>query len=81
MDNKLTIKIDRATIERAKRYAKKHNTSLSRLVENYLGRLTSTEKRSYKNDPLIRSLSGIIQLDKDDHKSEYKDYLEKKYNK
>jgi len=81
MDSKLTIKVDKETIERAKRYAKKHNTSISRLVENYLGRLTSAEKKTYKSDPLIKSLSGIISLNNDDYKSEYRDYIEKKYSK
>ena len=81
MDNKFTIKIDKGTIERAKRYAKKHNTSVSRLVENYLGRLTESEKASFETDPLIKSLTGVITLSNVDDKEEYRAHLQKKYHK
>jgi predicted HicB family RNase H-like nuclease len=37
MDTKLTLKLDHAIIEQAKLYAKKKNTSLSKLIESYLG--------------------------------------------
>jgi predicted HicB family RNase H-like nuclease len=41
MDTKLTLKLEHAVIEKAKDYARKQKTSLSRLIENYLNHLTS----------------------------------------
>ena len=35
MDTKLTLKLDSVAIERARRYARRRGTSLSRLVEQY----------------------------------------------
>jgi hypothetical protein len=81
MDTKLTIKLDQQVIEKAKGYAKKQHTSLSRLIENYLKQITtSTEVSDREITPLVRSLSGIIDLPTD-HKGErdYGDYLNKKY--
>jgi hypothetical protein len=37
MDTKLTLKLNGDIIEQAKTYAKKKNTSLSKLIESYLG--------------------------------------------
>lgn len=42
MDTKLTLKLDNSIIEHAKRYAKDKNTSLSKLIESYLGKLVGT---------------------------------------
>jgi predicted HicB family RNase H-like nuclease len=36
MDAKLTLKLDKAVIEKAKIYAASHKKSLSGLIENYL---------------------------------------------
>jgi hypothetical protein len=80
MDNKLTLKLDGSVIERAKIYAKKKNTSLSQLVENYLGFLVEP-KEDNEITPLVKSLSGILDLPKDfDHKKSYKNHLVKKYS-
>ena len=69
MDTKLTIKLDSTIIEEAKVYAKKQNTSLSKLIENYLGVLMQPNKDS-KVTPLVKSLSGVIKLPKNfDHKA------------
>jgi len=40
MDSKLTLKLNQSVIEKAKQYAKEHNTGLSRLIENYLTAVT-----------------------------------------
>lgn len=39
MDAKLTLKLDSTIIEQAKIYAKDKNTSVSKLIESYLGLL------------------------------------------
>jgi hypothetical protein len=80
MDSKLTLKLEQSVIEKAKIYAKRQRTSLSRLIENYLLTITDEKGAHEKITPLVRSLSGIIDLPNDyDHKHDYADYLTKKY--
>ena len=80
MDTKLTLKLDEYIIEKAKDYAKEKRTSLSVLIENYLQKITSGNKREKKITPLVKSLSGIIDLPKGlDHKKDYTNYLINKY--
>ncbi len=81
MDTKLTLKLDESVIEKAKIYAKKQQTSLSRLIENYLFALTKEQQTENENiTPLVKSLSGIVHLAEDDmSSSDYAEYLTKKY--
>jgi hypothetical protein len=80
MDSKLTLKLEQDIIEKAKEYARTHNTSLSRMVEGYLQKLTESKEEKEKITPLVKSLSGIIDLPQDfDHKKDYSDFLVKKY--
>jgi hypothetical protein len=70
MNTKLTIKLDNDVITRAKRYAQRRRTSLSKMIESYLD-IT----------PLVKSLSGIISLPEDyDYKKDRTEYLIKKYS-
>ncbi len=81
MDTKLTLKLNSFIIERAKTYAKQKNTSLSQLIENYLGFLIEP-KDDNEVTPLVKSLSGILDLPKEfDYKGNYKKHLSKKYSK
>ncbi|MFI5124447.1 MAG: DUF6364 family protein [Chitinophagales bacterium] len=43
MNSKLTPSLDKKVFERAKKYAKKKNTSLSKLIETYLNKTSSQE--------------------------------------
>lgn len=80
MNTKLTLKLEEAIIEKAKSYAKSHKTSLSRLIENYLQNITSEKVKEEKITPLVKSLSGVINLPDDfDHKTAYSDFLRNKY--
>ncbi len=80
MDTKLTLKLEQTIIQKAKSYAKSHRTSLSRLIENYLLNITNEKVKEEKITPLVKSLSGIINLPKDfDHKKGYSDFLLSKY--
>ena len=80
MNTKLTLNLEEAIIERAKDYAKSHKTSLSRIIENYLQKLTDNNKEDEKISPLVKSLSGVMKLPKNfDHKKAYTDYLINKY--
>ena len=44
MDKKLTLSLDQRVIERAKGYAKKNNTSLSKMIEVYFDSLGTAQK-------------------------------------
>ena len=50
MDTKLTLKLDKNVIEKAKIYAAEHKHSLSFMVENYLKAITSMEKTESNED-------------------------------
>jgi hypothetical protein len=81
MDTKLTLKLDNSVIEQAKTYAKKKNTSLSKLIESYLGLLVDPQD-SQELTPLVKSLSGVVDLPKNfDYKKDYKKHLSNKYAK
>ncbi|MFY9463845.1 MAG: DUF6364 family protein [Sediminibacterium sp.] len=81
MDTKLTLKMDNSIIEQAKNYAKGKNTSLSKLIESYLGKLVEPND-THEVTPLVKSLSGAINLPKNfDYKKEYKRHLINKYAK
>jgi Family of unknown function (DUF6364) len=81
MDSKLTLKLDNSVIEQAKTYAKKKNTSLSKLIESYLGLLVEPQG-AQEVTPLVKSLSGVADLPKNfDYKREYKKHLTNKYTK
>jgi len=81
MDTKLTLKLDKAIIEQAKLYAKKKNTSLSKLIESYLGLLIESNEHQIVT-PLVKSLSGVVNLQQNyEHKKDYKKHLLSKYSK
>ncbi len=80
MNNKLTLKLKGDVIEKAKDYAKVRRTSISKLIENYLQKITNEPESKNKITPLVKSLSGIIDIPKsDEHKKGYADYLTGKY--
>jgi len=72
---KLTLHIEAETIEKAKRYSREHNTSLSRLVARYLEVLSSEGGDVYS--PVIRRLWGIVPPDTT--VDDYHDHLRRKY--
>jgi len=79
MNTKLTLKMDSQVITRAKGYATKEGKSLSQMVENYFKLITRQENKG-EITPLVKELSGVIRLKKDqDIRAEYTDYLRKKY--
>ncbi len=80
MDTKLTLKLDKSVIERAKQYAKEHNISLSGLIENYLQAITLNDNTDISISPLVKSLTGVIELEEKDYKKDYTKFLSKKYS-
>jgi hypothetical protein len=75
-ETKLTIRIDRATLESAKRYAREHGTSLTRLVTSHLERL-SGEDEPAGEAPATRRLTGVLPADAS--LQDYRDHLERKH--
>lgn len=81
MDTKLTLKLDKKVIEKAKKYASNKKTSLSRLVEAYFQSLTIEDDVSeFEISPFIKSIATGTEMPADlDYKKEYSDYLMEKY--
>jgi len=80
MNKKLTLNIDQEVIEKAKLYAKSNEVSLSKLIESYLSALIERKEDEIKITPLVKSLSGVINIEKNlDVKSDYTDYLVEKF--
>jgi hypothetical protein len=84
MDTKLTLKLDKFVIDRAKEYATSHKRSLSRIIESYLQSLTiqndSKNKKDIEISPFIKSMSSGVHISSDlDYKKEYSNYLTEKY--
>jgi hypothetical protein len=80
METKLTIRLKKNIIDQAKRYANDHETSLSKMIENYLSAITTESQSIVKISPLVQSLSGVIQLsENEDTKGKYHEHLHEKY--
>lgn len=82
MDTKLTLKLNRDVIERAKRYAQEHNQSLSRLVERLLNGVTAGHEAatSVSVTPRVKRLAGaLVPLGNMDEKEVIGEYLQEKY--
>lgn len=73
---KMIIRVPRDLLEGAKRYARENNTTLTRLVSEYLRRLAS-ERDVLSNAPIVQRLSGL--LSPDVSVEDYREYLERKY--
>lgn len=84
MDAKLTLKLDKIVIEKAKEYAITHKKSLSGLIESYLKSIVDKEPTNPDNDikisPFVKSMRTGVQIPADfDYKKSYGDYLSEKY--
>ncbi len=73
---KLTIRLSREMLDRAKRYARVHRTTLTRLVSTYLAQL-SIEQDALTDAAVVQRLSGV--LPQDAVLEDYRDHLENKY--
>jgi len=72
MNTKLTLTMDKAVIEMAKKYAKAQGRSLSDIVENYFKMISSSNKTEEKMNkvaedptPYTTSLLGSLKAPKD----------------
>jgi hypothetical protein len=84
MDAKLTLKLDKDVIDKAKEYASSQNRSLSRLIESYLKSLVNKEYPQSLSDaeisPYVKSLRTGVNIPADfDYKKSRGDYLSEKH--
>jgi len=84
MDTKLTLKLDKFVIDKAKDYASNHKRSLSRIIESYLRSLISQndpkENEDIQISPFVKSMATGVKIPSDfDYKREYGEYLTQKY--
>jgi hypothetical protein len=81
MNTKLTLTIDKTVIDKAKKYAKEKDSSLSGIVEDYLKVITREQDKSeIEITPLVRSLMGSFKAPRHfDYKKELSKGLSKKY--
>lgn len=84
MDTKLTLKLDKDVIEKAKEYASSQKRSLSKIIETFLQSLANQENA--KNDdeiqisPFVKSMSSGVNIPADlNYKEEYANHLNEKY--
>ena len=81
MNTKLTLTIEQTVIEKAKKYAKDKERSLSNLIENYLKAIT-TENNADEIEltPIVKSLKGAFKAPKNfDYKKELTNRLSEKH--
>jgi uncharacterized protein DUF6364 len=76
----LNLSVERASVERARRYAELHATSISRLVDEFLASLPLDTERRRREDfpPVVRRLLGVA-AGSDVGVDDYHEYLEQKY--
>jgi len=75
-NTKLTVRVPRESLERAKRYAKEQDTTLTRLISEYLRRLT-VQNDPLADAPIVQRLSGSLSSDVSE--KDYMHYLETRY--
>ncbi len=84
MITKLTLKLDKDVILRAKEYAAMQRRSLSGIIEAYLQSLSSNSNFEMKEDieisDFVKSMSGQSGIPADmDYKTQYAEHLNEKY--
>ena len=79
MITKLTLTVEKSTIEKAKSYAKNTGRSLSELVEKYLESITLEENTS-KLSSNLKKIVGSVKLPVDfNEEEELRSYFERKH--
>ena len=73
---KMTVRVPKPLLEQAKRYAQRHETTLTRLIITYLSHLES-DQDSDDLSPAVKRVSGS--LSQDVSLEDYRQFLDKKY--
>lgn len=75
MKTKLTLRLDKNVIEKAKEYSARRGESVSQVVEKFF-RILSEEREEVT--PTVRKLKGLLKGSNVDE-TDYKNFLEEKY--
>jgi len=75
LKTKLTLRLDKEVIEKAKEYSSKRGESVSGIVEKFFKAVSVKEEEI---TPTVRKLKGLLK-DLQVEESDYKKFLEKKY--
>ena len=75
-DAKLTVRVPRQLLNHVKQYASANNTTLTRLVSEYLRQLADRSDPLI-DAPIVRRLSGV--LPREAAVTDYHEYLGRKY--
>ena len=83
MNTKLTLKLNKKAIERAKKYAQKNKQSLSVMVEKYFNLISDKDSfTEMEISPNVLELSGIVKFSENINLREiYGKHIEEKYSK
>ncbi|MFA6598953.1 MAG: DUF6364 family protein [Ignavibacteriaceae bacterium] len=83
MNTKLTLKLNKRAIDRAKKYARKNKQSLSVMVEKYFNLIADKESISeIEISPNVLELAGIVKLSENINVREiYRKHIEEKYSR
>ena len=71
---KLTLSVEKAVIERAKRFSRRNDTTVSEMVTHFL---SSLEDDDVEPTPITSRLIGV--LSPEGSREEYHEYIEEKY--
>jgi Family of unknown function (DUF6364) len=76
-ETKLTVRVSRARLENAKRYAREHDTTVTSLIDAYLARISAQEPLD--EAPIVDRISGTLStsVSRDD----YHKHLDEKYGR
>lgn len=83
MQTKLTLRLDDSLVNKAKKWAKIHQISLSEAIATFFEQLPDPD-RAMELSPWTQSLVGIVKIEEnmtqdEDLHEQYLDYLEDKY--
>jgi len=77
---KLTLRLNKSLINRAKKYSQQHHKSLSRMVAEYFALLEGGNDTSLQDaPPIVQSLIGCLGKSKSVKEDDYHRHLEDKY--
>ena len=75
-DTRLTVRVPRHLLEEAREYARENQTTLTRLVSEYLRQIAG-RRDALADAPIVQRLSGS--LSQAVSSSDYNEYLDEKY--
>lgn len=81
MTTKLTLRLNEAVINKAKKTASKKGVSLSRMVEDYFKAVGDQGAREVRESPVLYEISGVLSGKKDTEqlRAGYRKHLAEKY--